>query len=399
MSAAQSAARVIGLVAKREFSTRVFAKSFLISTAVVLAVIIGGQVAIAMTSGGADRSTVGVVAGTPALSAALQQSAKAFDTRVEVRTVDTEEHARRLIAAGDLDVMLVGTGQGRYAATTEKTIGKTLRGVVDAATQQLAVDAVLADHGMDRAALDEAINAATVRFEATNPDDPDKDERTALAYVAVLLLFFTVYLYGLYVAMGVVEEKSSRVVELLLSTIEPLHLLLGKVVGIGAVGLLQVAVFGTTAVVVGTATGVISIGMTAVALLLAVLIWYVVGFAFFALLYAAMGSLVSRQEDVNAATMPLNILAFGTFFAAQASLADPTTSWSTVLSWIPPFSATLMPMRIAAGVASPLQSIVTVVIMVAATGCVAVVAARIYRHSVLNTGAKQSWRKALAASR
>ena len=120
--------------------------------------------------------------------------------------------------------------------------------------------------------------------------------------------------------------------------------------------------------------------------------------AFFAMLYAAMVSLVSRQEDVNSATMPLNILAFSSFFAAQFSLNDPDSTWVGVLAWIPPFSSMLMPMRIAADLAGPAQLVITVVTMLVVTAVVALVAARIYERSVLHTGARQSLRRVLTRS-
>jgi ABC-2 type transport system permease protein len=173
----------------------------------------------------------------------------------------------------------------------------------------------------------------------------------------------------------------------------------GKVIGIGAVGLLQVVVFGGAALVTALATDVVTIGSTAIAVFAASVVWYVLGFAFFAVLYAALGSLVSRQEDVNNATMPLSILAFAMFFAAQASLSTPDAGWIEILSWVPPFSATLMPLRIAGGVTGPLQVVGTVVIMIVATALAAVFAARIYESSVLNTGGRQSLRTALARSR
>lgn len=108
-----------------------------------------------------------------------------------------------------------------------------------------------------------------------------------------------ILLFGMYVAMGVVEEKSSRVVELLLSTLRPLQLLWGKIIGIGAVGLLQLAAYGVVGVGAALATDTLTITGTALGVFASTLGWFVLGFAFFAVLYAAAGSMVSRQEDVN----------------------------------------------------------------------------------------------------
>ena len=196
-------------------------------------------------------------------------------------------------------------------------------------------------------------------------------------------------------ASGVVEEKTSRVVELLLSKIKPLHLLTGKIVGIGIVGLVTLTAYGAAGLAAGVGTGLITITGTAVAVLAGTLGWFVLGYAFFAALYAAAGSLVSRQEEVGSATAPLTLLVLAMFFLAQAAVQDPSGTLSTVASWIPPFSAILMPLRIAAGVTSPVQVIGTVWLMGVATSVLAVMAAKIYQRSVLHTGTKVTWKQAL----
>lgn len=394
----KSSVTTIGLVARREFATRVVSRTFLISTAITLVLLIGGQIIFSVVTGGDDRMKVAVVGGQPQLSTAIETSGTALGTPIDVTTADEEEQARTRLIAGDLDAILVVTSAANRVIV-ESEPDPALRAVLDAATQNFALQSALAAQNVDPNLLTDAAKSAALGIDAINPADPDKDQRRALAYVAVLLLFFTVYLYGLYVAMGVVEEKSSRVVELLLSTIKPLHLLIGKVLGIGAVGLVQVALFGGAALATGVLTNLVTVQATAIALFGAVVVWYILGFAFFAVLYAAFGALVSRQEDVNSATMPLTILSFATYFAAQSALSNPDATWATVLAWIPPFSATLMPLRIAADVASPLQIVGTIVMMLALTGVAAVLAARIYERSVLTTGSKQSWKSVLSKLR
>ncbi|MBC7597021.1 MAG: ABC transporter permease [Kineosporiaceae bacterium] len=392
-----SAVTTIGLVARREFTTRITSKTFLISTAITLVILIGGQIIFSVVAGSDDRMKVAIVGGQPQLSTAIETSGTALETPIDV-TAANEDQARTRLLDGDLDAILVVTSAGNRVIV-ESELDPALRAVLDSATQNIAFQSALAAQNVDPNLLTDAAKSAALGIDAINPADPDKDQRRALAYVAVLLLFFTVYLYGLYVAMGVVEEKSSRVVELLLSTIKPLHLLIGKVLGIGAVGLVQVALFGGAALATGVLTNLVTVQATAIALFGAVVVWYVLGFAFFAVLYAAFGALVSRQEDVNSATMPLTILSFATYFAAQSALSNPDATWATVLAWIPPFSATLMPLRIAADVASPLQIVGTIVMMLALIAVAAVLAARIYERSVLTTGSKQSWKSVLSKLR
>jgi ABC-2 type transport system permease protein len=193
----------------------------------------------------------------------------------------------------------------------------------------------------------------------------------------------------------VVEEKSSRVVEVLLATIKPLHLLWGKVLGIGAVGLAQLAAYGLVGLGAGIATGLLTVTGTALGVFASVLGWFILGFAFFAVLYAAAGSMVSRQEDVNSTATPITMLVLIGYVLAQVTLADPHGTAAAVMSWIPPFSSMLMPLRIAAGTTNPVQIVGSAVLMVLATAALALVAARIYERSVLRTGKRVSWSDAL----
>ncbi|AII06049.1 MULTISPECIES: ABC transporter permease [Rhodococcus] len=395
MSAPLSPARAIGLVARREFLTQVAKKSFVISNVIILLAIVGGIVAYSLFSGGDDeRATVGLV-GDQSLAPALVATGDAVGTPVDVVPAADEQAARDEVGSGDLDVALIPGTDGSVTAVTESEIGSGLRTVIDAAVVQQAQAGALAAQGVDPAQLAEATGRAVVTVDALDPPDPEKGQRVALSIAVVVLLYMQIMMFGMYVAMGVVEEKSSRVVELLLSTLRPLQLLWGKVIGIGAVGLVQLTAYGVVGVAAGLATGVLTVTGTAIGVLAGTLGWFVLGFAFFAVLYAAAGSMVSRQEDVNATASPLMVLIVIMFFSAFSSVSNPDGTLSNVLSWIPPFSAILMPLRIAAGVASPVQVVVTVALMLAVTAALSVLAAKIYQRSILRIGKVVSWREAL----
>ncbi|MDV7356940.1 ABC transporter permease [Rhodococcus oxybenzonivorans] len=395
MSAPLSPVRAIGLVARREFLTQVGKKSFLISNVIILLAIIGGIVAYSLFSGGGDdRAKIGVV-GDQALAPVLVATGDAVATPVEVTVIDSEQAGRERVENGDLDVVLIPGADGSATAVTESEIGSGLRAVIDGAVLQRAQAEALTAQGVDPAQLAEEAGKAVVTVDALDPPDPEKGQRVALSVAVVVLLYMQIMMFGMYVAMGVVEEKSSRVVELLLSTLRPLQLLWGKVIGIGAVGLLQLAAYGVAGVGAGLATGTLTVTGTALGVLVGTLGWFVLGFAFFAVLYAAAGSMVSRQEDVNATASPLMVLIVIMFFSAFSSVSDPDGTVSNVLSWIPPFSAILMPLRIAAGVASPTQVVATVALMLAVTAALSVLAAKIYQRSILRIGKVVSWKEAL----
>ncbi|OZD73560.1 ABC transporter permease [Rhodococcus sp. 06-1059B-a] len=397
MSTQVSSSRAIGLIAKREFTVQVMKKSFVISNVIILAVIIGGIVAYSIFAGGddEDRDVVGIV-GDQQIAAVITATGDAVGSPVDIREIADADAARSDVESGDVAVALVPAGSGAYTAITDSELTGALRAVVEGSVQSQATDAALAQQGVDRDAVATAVANATVTVEAIDPPDPEAGQRVALSLAAVFILYAQIIGFGMYVAMGVVEEKSSRVVELLLSTVRPLQLLWGKILGIGAVGILQLALYGAAGVGAGLATGTLTITGTAISVFAGTLGWFVLGFAFFAVLYAAGGSMVSRQEDVNSTTMPLLLLIMAMFFAAFYSVGDPESTLSNVLSWIPPFSAVMMPLRIAAGVAPVYQIIGTALIMAATTAALAVVAAKIYQRSILRIGKTVTWKEAFA---
>ncbi|MDQ0281888.1 MULTISPECIES: ABC transporter permease [Nocardiaceae] len=398
MSSQLNSFSAVSLIAKREFTVQVMKKSFVISNVIILAVIVGGIIAFSIFSGSGDeeRDVIGV-AGDQSIATVLEATGDAVGSPVEVRDVADAAAARSGVESGDLDVALVPDGNaGAYTAVTESELTGTLRAVVEGSVATQATNAALAQQGVDQNELGAATSAATVTVDAIDPPDPEAGQRTALAITAVALLYFQIIGFGMYVAMGVVEEKSSRVVELLLSTVRPLQLLWGKILGIGAVGILQLALYGIAGVGAGLGTGTLTITGAAVSVFVGTLFWFVLGFAFFAVLYAAGGSMVSRQEDVNSTTMPLLILILAMFYAAFYSISDPESTLANTLSWIPPFSAIMMPLRIAAGVTSPVQIVGSAVLMIVTTAILAMGAAKIYQRSILRIGKTVSWKEAFA---
>jgi len=388
-------ARVIALVAKSELTTRARTRSSLISNAIILALILGGIIAASVFSASDTPPKLGLVGSAATMSGALSASSATTDKPLAVSTVANEATARSKVASGDLDVALVPRGTGSYTAIVEKELDGELRSIIDSTVRQQAVRSTLSAQGVDPVKLARAAEDANVTVKPINPPDPNSDQRTALAFIAMILMFLQILMFGLYVAMGVVEEKSSRVVEVLLATIKPLHLLWGKVLGIGAVGLLQLAAYGMVALAAGMATGLVTVTGLAVGVFASVLFWFILGFAFFAVSYAAAGSLVSRQEDANSAATPITALVMVGYVLAQVTLAEPKGTVASVMPWIPPFSAMLIPHRIASGTSSLVQIIGSAVLMLVVTAALARVAARIYERSVLHTGSRVSWRDAL----
>ncbi len=200
--------------------------------------------------------------------------------------------------------------------------------------------------------------------------------------------------------MGVVEEKSSRVVELILSTLRPRHLLAGKILGLGLLGLGQLLLIGVVGIGLGAASGALDVNGDVIAAAVLALAWFVVGYAFYAAAFACAASLVSRQEDLQSVISPLTIVLMVGFFVSFAVLDDPDGTFATVVSFIPPFAPMTMPPRIALGEASTVEVVGALAVTVGATALLIPLAARIYRGGVLRMGGaiklREAWRSARA---
>ncbi|HEU5380784.1 MAG TPA: ABC transporter permease [Ktedonobacteraceae bacterium] len=223
-----------------------------------------------------------------------------------------------------------------------------------------------------------------------------------LAYVGVILIFMSVYLYGYWVATGVAEEKGNRIMELLVNAATPFQLMSGKILGIGAAGLTQMAAFviaGIGALLLqnplktlflGSTVGGLSLEVTgnSIGLLLLLLLYFVLGFLLYASIFAAVGALVTRQEEIqNTVQLPMWLMMIG-YVVSFFGFASPNALWIKVISYIPFWSPTAMLMRLGLGSVAWWEIALTVALMsLTIVGCT-VVSARIYRIGVLMYGQK-----------
>jgi ABC-2 type transport system permease protein len=227
----------------------------------------------------------------------------------------------------------------------------------------------------------------------------------------VVLIFMAIITYGTWVATSVAEEKSSRVMELMLNATTPLQMLAGKVIGNGAAGLTQYGVIigalfvGLVAqgplhraALGGSDSGVAISGLT-VPLLASFMVLFALGFLLYSLLYAALGSLVSRQEDVQSATSPLMMIVMVGYFMSVFAVQAITETWVVILSFVPFFSPYLMLVRVAGGHVQPWEFGLAVVLMLVSIAVALFLAARIYSAGVLLYGQRVGLRQVLKMAR
>lgn len=246
----------------------------------------------------------------------------------------------------------------------------------------------------------------------TPQSDTDEVSKVLLATGLIVLILISVVGYGNWVAVSVAEEKSSRVMEIMLSSATPIQMLAGKVMGNGGAGLVQyLAILAAGAVGLllqdplsqalgqGTSNGGLPVAGLSIAVLLAFGLFFVLGFVLYALLYAAAGSMVSRQEDVQQAAMPLMIISMVGYFAATIAVNAPDESWVQVASYVPFFSPYLMLARLVVGQVAPWELGLSVALLVVTILAALWIAARIYSAGVLMYGQRAGLRQILAAAR
>jgi ABC-2 type transport system permease protein len=248
----------------------------------------------------------------------------------------------------------------------------------------------IAQEGLDA----ERVRHLTRDVELTVVNERGESERgrVLLAFILVMFIYITVLIYGVAVMRGVMEEKQSRIIEVLLASVKPFELMLGKVIGIGLVGLTQYLVW----VVSGVALSAMSAGAVAVAgfdmpkislsLMIFFMVYYLLGYFLYAAFYAMIGAIVSSEDDGQQAQWPVSMTFAVSFVLSTLAMENPNGVAVTILSLIPFFGPSLMFLRIALGAAPAWQIAASIILLVATIIAVSWVAAKIYRVGVLMYG-------------
>ncbi|GIH15378.1 ABC transporter permease [Rugosimonospora africana] len=390
----------VWLVAQREILARARSKAYVIST-VVLVVIVVAVAILTKLIGGSGHSdfTVGVTGQTSSLSAPLSASAKSIGQSVATNTVPDEATGRDEVKSGKLDALLVGDGR-TVQVVVKKDLDTKLGNALHVLAGQVAFNQKIESLGGDPADVNAAVAGAAVTVTSIQRPHTYNTQQLVLGIIAGILIYLSLLLSGQMVAQGVVEEKSSRVVELLLSAIRPWQLMAGKVVGLGIVGFVQMVLVGGAGITAGLLTGALTIPTSAaLSTVIWLVVWYLLGFVAYALTFAAAAATVSRQEDVGGVVTPILMLVIAGYVLGVSILpGDPSSGLIETLSMLPMFAPTLMPMRVAMGGVPVWQLVVAVGGMVVVIPLLVLLSARIYRNAVLRSGARVKLRDAWRAA-
>lgn len=388
------------LVAWRDFRVRLREKGFAISSAITLTVLTV-FILLRAYGGVVDSFEVGTV-GDGELADRVARLAERSGFDLTIVQIADESEADAALRRGDVDAVLVGDIDDVTRGTAVIRVMQAPPGLVDALVQAAAIglrlDRALADAEVAPETIDELQNQRPVEVSPIVQADPDRVAKAQVAFVAVLLLYGQLFGYGVWVATGVIEEKSSRVVEVLLSAIRPRQLMAGKIAGIGLLGLLQLVVISAYALGLASVTGVIALRADSLAAAALTIGWFVLGFAFYASTFAVAGALVSRMEELQNAIVPINLLVFASFFISVGAVQDPNSTPAVVASLLPFSSALAMPVRMVYGAATPMQIVASLAIVVGATALLIPLAGRVYAGAVLKIGRKVRLRDAWRAA-
>ena len=379
------------LVAVRELRERSRSGAFRIGLLLMLVVVVGAIVVPSMldrTGGTADVGLAGVV--PRELPRAIREQSEAVGVTAKVHRYDDLAAGRADVRGEELDVLVVDARRLEW----RRDVDEQVQAVVTGAIQIVAVRERAAAAGVDAddlLALVAPVPVENVELGQVAGRSPD-DETAAL--VMTLVLFFAVTTYGSMVLGGVVEEKSSRVVEVVLARIPARSLLAGKVAGIGLLGLAQVGVTAVVALAAIAAVDTFDVPAARGAVIAWAVVWFVLGYALYAMVYGALGSLASRAEDAQSVTGPVTAVLIVGYLASFAAIGSPDTRWATLLSFLPPSAPFAMPNRIAMGATAWWEPVLAAGLTVAAIAGLLRFAGRVYTGAILHGGPSLTLRDA-----
>jgi ABC-2 type transport system permease protein len=380
--------RAIRLVASREIVERGRSRGYALSLAFTVILMLVGFIVPALLVGNATRTALAVVGDSPpGLEESLTLTAEAYDVELALSAVSDRAAAEAALHDGSIDAAL-------EVPADLSSAGELI--VLESAPASL--EAVVNQSVIALRAGPAASEVPEVRALAP----PTDQDATALIFAnaGIILMFIGIFSYGSWVLTGVVEEKQSRVVEVVLSTVRPRDLLMGKVLGIGLLALGQLVILVAVGLALSQVLGRLVLPTTTVGAVVQLLTWFILGFAFYATTMGFLGALASRPEEASIASMPVTLTATTAYILSIVVVTgDPNGILAHVMTFVPPAAPMVVPLRTALGAIEPWEIAISIVLMVASIWLLFVVGARIYSGAVLQTGGRIKLRDAWRASR
>ena len=382
-------------------------KSFLITTAIMLLLVIGlSNITKIIALFDDSEEKVGVIDQTGTMFVDVQLGMKAIDEDVELIELKTEEEAEKLIDSEELTAYLMIKSdeqeiiKGTYKANTlaDTTVSSELAVVLSQLkTKIIANELQLTDKQI--AALHSPVVLDTVAFEENAKTEEELNQARGLVYIILFIIYMAVIMYSNMIAMEVATEKTSRVMEILISSVSPVQQMFAKILGIALLSLTQMLLFfgvGYWSIKRNLSNmdeGIFSFmgfGSTSMSTIVYAIIFTLLGYFLYATLAACLGSIVSRIEDVQQMITPMIMLVVAAFMLAMFGLNNPSATYITVTSFIPFFAPMIMFLRVGMLDVPFWEVSLSIGLLVASIVILAVFGARVYKGGVLMYGSAKS---------
>lgn len=385
----------ISLIAGREIKARLSTRTYRITTVILM---VAALAAVLLPRFVGDQSTtydIAVVGAAPPRTVEdLRAGGRLVDAEVRVRLLDDQAEAETALKTGDVDVALVDGERLISRREPEGELTFLLSQVVARARAQ----ARLSEVGIGPTEAAELLDVRPLPVQELAPQSAARKANEALSFAGLLLVYLALLTYGSLVSAGVVEEKTSRVSEVLLGAVRPHQLMAGKVLGIGVAAVLQLLAVGIPAAAAALAVDSLDVPDGTPLTFAAVLMWFVLGYGLYSCAFAAAGASASRPEEAGVVAGPMNVLIIGAYFVGVRVLSSPDDTFSRVVSFIPPLSPMTMLPRAAAGDIARWEVPLAVALVLATTWLLVHLAGRIYAGAIVQSGPRvklrDAWRHA-----
>ncbi|HEV2427360.1 MAG TPA: ABC transporter permease [Acidimicrobiales bacterium] len=383
----------VAMVAGREITTRLKGRVFRVATILILLVVGAAIVIPTLHKGKVFHARVGVVAPTSAvMTSAIAHGAVSVGDKVSFVDEPSLAAAQTALRSGHLDAILDGTSRFLVDAPVSSTSTSSLDQFVTAAAAYAGFARSMIAAGLSDGQITSIAGARALAIDSLIPgkgSGKGLNGPNATSIFGLILIFIMLSQYNGWILVGVMEEKSSRVIEVLLAAVRPIQLMTGKVMGIGAVAFTQGGIIVAFALIVAKAVGSNLLHGTQPLVLVGTLAWLFLGYGFYCWVYAAAGSMVERQDQAQTLAFPLSLpLIFGYVFSLTEASSSSASTFFKVLAYLPPTAPFAMPTLLGLHEASWWQFFLSVAIDLVATYGVARGAAYVYRRAILRTGGR-----------
>jgi ABC-2 type transport system permease protein len=383
----------VGLIMAREVRERFRGRVFKVTTLFILIVVAAAIVIPVLHNGKAKPQEVGIVGTLSAsLRASVTSSAKSADVTVHFVPESSVKNAKSDLRSGRINGAIVdGRGllvKSPLSSADNSSGAQLVRSVAENLGIAEAFQAARLSPAQSET-LKEAKALPITSVEGGKSKSGGVNASEATSLIGIILIFVMLSQYNTWILIGVMEEKSSRVIEVLLSAVRPIQLLTGKVLGIGLVALSQASLIVAFALILSKAVGSSLLHASAPLVVVSTLVWLVLGYAFYCWVYAAAGSMVERQDQVQSLVLPLSLpMIFGYIMALTGASSGSPSALLKVLAYLPPTAPFAMPVLVGLRAVTWWEFLGSAMISVVCTIGIARVASTVYRRAILRTGAR-----------